>query len=195
MDPAELWDAEAARFDEEPDHGLRDTGVRAAWRELLLDLLPPAPARVADLGCGTGTLAVLLAQEGYTVDGLDLSSEMLARAEAKASLAGVEIGLVQGDAAVPDLDPASYDVVLCRHVLWAMPEPGEALRRWCALLRPGGVAVLVEGRWSAGGGLTADQVADLVRAVGRQGDVRRLPEARFWGRDIDDERFVVVARP
>ncbi|RRR69765.1 SAM-dependent methyltransferase, partial [Streptomyces sp. RP5T] len=29
------WDAEAASFDEEPDHGLRDPAVRAAWAERL----------------------------------------------------------------------------------------------------------------------------------------------------------------
>jgi hypothetical protein len=56
-DAVALWDSEAATFDEAPDHGLLDAGVRAAWRSLLLDALPPAPASVADLGCGTGTLA------------------------------------------------------------------------------------------------------------------------------------------
>ena len=49
--------AEAPAFDEAPDHGLLDADVRAAWRDLLLGVLPPAPAAVADLGCGTGTLA------------------------------------------------------------------------------------------------------------------------------------------
>lgn len=46
----ELWDREASRFDEEPDHGLADPRVRAAWCELLLLVLPTAPARVLDAG-------------------------------------------------------------------------------------------------------------------------------------------------
>jgi len=37
------WDAQAADFDAEPDHGLTDPAVRAAWRELLTPLLPPTP--------------------------------------------------------------------------------------------------------------------------------------------------------
>ena len=55
----DYWDAEAPRFDDEPDHGLRDPQVHDAWRSLLIGLTPPIPSRVADLGCGTGTLALL----------------------------------------------------------------------------------------------------------------------------------------
>jgi 2-polyprenyl-3-methyl-5-hydroxy-6-metoxy-1,4-benzoquinol methylase len=61
------WDGQAASFDDDPDHGLRDPAVRQAWADLLLPLLPPAPAHVVDLGCGTGSLAVLLAQHGNRV--------------------------------------------------------------------------------------------------------------------------------
>src|SRR6185503_11553456 len=50
-----LWDGAAAGFDEAADHGLRDPAVRAAWRALLANLLPPAPAAVLDMGCGTGS--------------------------------------------------------------------------------------------------------------------------------------------
>ena len=58
------WDSQAAAFDDEADHGLRDPRVRDTWRRLLLTHLPPAPAAVADIGCGTGSLSVLLAAEG-----------------------------------------------------------------------------------------------------------------------------------
>lgn len=59
-----LWDQEAAHFDEEPDHGLAGHDVRAAWRDFLLEVLPLAPARLAALGCGTGTLTTMLTDEG-----------------------------------------------------------------------------------------------------------------------------------
>lgn len=67
---ARLWDEMAATFDAEPDHGLLDRRVRAAWADLLLPLLPAAPARVVDLDCGTGSLTVLLAEAGHEVRGL-----------------------------------------------------------------------------------------------------------------------------
>ena len=188
----DLWDSEAATFDEAADHGLRDPVVRAAWRELLLARLPPAPARVADLGCGTGTLSLLLADAGHTVDGVDFSPEMVRRGVAKAA-GRDDVRFVVADAAAPPLAPGAYDVALCRHVLWTMPDPGAALRTWLGLLAPAGRLVLVEGRWSTGGGLSAADTVALVEAAGRHAALTRLPEARYWGRRIDDERYVVVA--
>jgi SAM-dependent methyltransferase len=189
-----LWDAEALTFDEAPDHGLADRETRAAWRELLLTHLPPAPARVADLGCGTGTLSVLLAEEGYDVHGLDLSPEMIDRAVAKAAAtADLPVSFAVGDASVPDLPEGRFDVVLSRHVLWALPDPAAGLRRWCDLLAPGGRLLLVEGRWFNGAGLSAADTRALVDQVGRRSEVRPLPEPVFWGREIDDERYLVVS--
>jgi SAM-dependent methyltransferase len=204
-DPVELWNDEAATFDDAADHGLRDPAVRAAWRELLLSVLPSSPARIADLGCGTGTLTLLLAAEGYAVDGVDFSPEMIRRAREKPTVE--QVTFTQADADDPPLEPGAYDVVLCRHVLWAMPDPAVTLQRWIALLSPGGRLVLVEGSWSTGAlrdgrrapssgttGLPAARTFELVEANGREAELRMLPEAAYWGREINDERYVVVSR-
>lgn len=189
----ETWDRESVAYDDEPDHGLRDPSVRAAWRELLLEHLPPAPARVADLGCGSGSLSVLLAEEGYDVSGLDLSGQMLELARAKAERAGVAVSFEQGDAAEPGLEPGAFDVVMCRHVLWAMPDPSAALERWVGLLRPGGRLLLVEGRWHTGAGLPARRTEELVREHRAEVSLRRLPEPVYWGGPIEDERYLVLS--
>ncbi|MDQ7809097.1 class I SAM-dependent methyltransferase [Amycolatopsis sp. A133] len=190
----EIWDAEAASFDEQPDHGLRDLSVRAAWSDLLLPLMPTAPATVVDLGCGTGSLAVLLAQAGYAVDGVDLSSRMLAVAKEKAEAAGVSVGLREGDAAKPPCSPGTFDVVLARHVLWAMPDPAAALGNWVRLLKPGGRLVLVEGRWFTGAGISADECERLVRARREDATVTLLDDPALWGGPIEDERYLLVSR-
>jgi SAM-dependent methyltransferase len=123
---------------------------------------------------------------------------MVRRARAKAATHPArtnvaDVVFVQGDAAEPPLVPGSYDVVLSRHVLWALPDPAAALARWTGLLRPGGRLVLVEGRWSTQAGLTAEETVDLVEATGRRAELRMLPEPVLWGREIDDERYVVVS--
>ena len=190
---SEVWDAEAPRFDDDPDHGLRDPDTRLAWLELLLAHLPPPPARVADLGCGTGTLSVLLAEAGYVVDGVDFSPAMVELARTKAASRD-DVTFVVADVAEPPLEPAAYDVVLCRHVLWVLPDQAAALSRWADLLAPGGRLLLVEGFWSTGAGLTAEQTVDLVRGAGRETDVHPLEDPVLWGRETGDERYLVVSR-
>ena len=151
--------------------------------------LPPAwPSSAA----ATGTLARLLADEGYRVDALDFAPEMVVRARAKlAGLAGVTVE--QGDASEPALPAASYDVVLSRHVLWAMPVSAAALRRWVRLLVPGGRLVLVEGSWSTGAGLTAAQTVDLVVGAGLAPELTLLDDPALWGGPTSDERYLVTA--
>jgi len=190
----EDWDSAAATFDEDADHGLRDPAVRAAWAELLLPLLPTAPASVLDLGCGTGSLAVLLAEVGHRVHGLDASPAMLAAARTKGAAARVDVSLVRGDAAAPPFAPASADVVLCRHVLWALDDQAAVVQRWARLLRPGGRLVLVEGNWATGVGLPAERCLELVLRHRSSATVRQLgADSALWGRDVDDERYLLVS--
>ncbi len=189
----DYWDAEATTFDDEPDHGLRNPQVHDAWRSLLIGLTPPIPSRIADLGCGTGTLALLMAEEGHAVDGIDISPEMVRRANAKAgTYPGVEF--VVGDAAEPPFDAGIYEVVLCRHVLWALPDPAAALARWVDLLTPTGRVLLIEGSWSTGAGLSAEQTVELAEGAGLTVTLRPLAEPVYWGKRIDDERYVVVGK-
>jgi ubiquinone/menaquinone biosynthesis C-methylase UbiE len=191
---ADFWDGHAATFDHEPDHGLLDPRVRQAWRRLLLAELPPGPAAVADLGCGTGTLSVLLAAEGYAVTGLDFAPRMISAARAKARAAGVAARFELSDAAAPTLPAASFDVVLARHVLWAMPDADDALDAWLRLLLPGGMLVLVEGRWSTGAGLTAAAAGHTVLRHRADATITPLGDPDLWGGPIADERYLLVSR-
>ncbi|RSS45908.1 class I SAM-dependent methyltransferase, partial [Streptomyces sp. WAC05858] len=77
------WDAAAADFDNEPDHGLRDPAVREAWAARLRGWLPERAGDVLDLGCGTGSLALLAAERGHRVTGVDRSPRMVELARAK----------------------------------------------------------------------------------------------------------------
>jgi ubiquinone/menaquinone biosynthesis C-methylase UbiE len=156
--------------------------------------MPDPPARILDLGCGTGSLAVLLAQAGHEVTGIDASMQMLALARAKAATAGVRLDLGRADAADPPFGPASADVVLCRHVLWSLPDQDAVLANWTRLLRPGGRLVLIEGSWSTGAGLPAADCRELVLRHRTTAVVRQLAaDAALWGGPVEDERYLLVS--
>ena len=80
-----MWDREAAAFDEEPDHGLRDPATRAAWRELLLPHLPAPPA--SRTSAAAPAPCRCCSPRRATVDGVDLSGEMVDAARRKAATA------------------------------------------------------------------------------------------------------------
>ncbi|EGX57039.1 methyltransferase [Streptomyces zinciresistens K42] len=188
------WDALAPAFDDEPDHGLRDPGVRRAWAARLRSWLPDRPCDVLDLGCGTGSLSLLAAEQGHRVTGVDRSAAMVALARAK--LAGRDAAFLVGDAALPPVGEERFDVVLVRHVLWTLPDPGRVLRHWRGLLRPGGRFVLVEGVWGtlAPVGLPAARLGELLRPLAAQVRVEPLAQdTALWGGAVDDERYALVA--
>ncbi len=189
------WDTVAATFDDEPDHGLRDPAVRSAWREHLQRWLPHGRRSILDAGCGTGSLAVLLAQLGYQVTGVDRSAAMLARAGDKATAAGAPTRWLIMDAAIPGFAPQSFDAILCRHLLWALAHPARVLQQWVRLLKPGGRLILIEGYWHTGGGLRAATLAEIMPAD--LIDVQRHDlsvQPLLWGGEVTDERYVVIAR-
>ncbi|MGW2564694.1 class I SAM-dependent methyltransferase [Streptomyces sp. NPDC001537] len=188
------WDAEAASFDDEPDHGLRDPQVRRAWAERLRSWLPERPSDVLDLGCGTGSLSLLASEQGHHVTGVDGSPAMVGLARAK--LAGRDAAFLVGDAAAPPVGEQRFDVVLVRHVLWALPEPGRVLRHWRELVRPGGRLVLVEGVWGTVTpvGIPADVLTGLLAPLAAEVRLEQLSqEAQLWGQEVTDERYAVVA--
>ncbi|SDP21173.1 Methyltransferase domain-containing protein [Pedococcus dokdonensis] len=198
------WDDFAAEYDSYPDHGLLDSDTRSAWKDLLRTWLPTTPSLVADLACGTGTMSVLMAELGHRVQGVDLSAEMVRLARAKSAPFGSAIAVEQGDAGEPPLEPGSFDVVFARHILWTLPEPTEALRRWAALLRPGGRLVLVEGRWGLeaaadkpalpwSAGVPSEELAGVVRELVGEPVVVQLDDAVFWGKEIEHERYLLRA--
>jgi ubiquinone/menaquinone biosynthesis C-methylase UbiE len=194
-DARALWDAEAETFDDAADHGLRDPDVRRTWTNLLLPLIDGRGLQVADLGCGTGTLSLLLASEGgHFVTGVDFSAEMIRRAREKSHRTIPNPAFTVADAADPPLAAGSFDVVLSRHVLWAMPDPAVALRNWIELLKPTGILILVEGRWNTGVGLTAHESIQLVSELRNEVDLRALDDPSYWGGPTSDERYLIVSR-
>ena len=97
--------------------GGRDAQIRKA----ALDHIQPGD-RVLDVGCGTGSLAVLAAKKGAKVTALDISPHMLALARRKADEHGVEVSFLEGQAHPSDSErgmevEGPFDVVAATFTL------------------------------------------------------------------------------
>lgn len=90
---------------------LMDDSLFLKWRDYTQERIPNKDASILELGCGNGELGILLKGNGYAIEGLDLSAEMLTIAKEKQIEAGVEFPLIHAD--MRDLsDFGSYDGII-----------------------------------------------------------------------------------
>lgn len=104
----EYFDSHASRYMQNPF----TYGTLKEIDFLLEELALPKGSRVLDIGCGTGRHSIGLAKHGYSITGVDISSGMLAEAEATAKDEGVKIELVNSDAAEFRSEPF-FDAAIC----------------------------------------------------------------------------------
>ncbi len=105
--------------------------------------LPPS-ALVADIGCGTGATAVLLAQAGFEVHAVDRVVSMLELTNRNALNAGVSgrIKTLAGDVHALDIPSNTYNVVVALGVLPWLHSPELGLSEMVRIARRGGLVIL-----------------------------------------------------
>jgi ArsR family transcriptional regulator len=118
------------------------------WRALCLGLIRLIRGqRILDLGCGNGRLAILLAQSGNAVIGIDNSEEQirLARSHPAAALSpGGSLEFRQAPMEATGLPDASFDTVILSQSLHHAAKPKEALAESLRLLAPGGRILILD---------------------------------------------------
>ena len=103
---------------------------------------PPRAARVAEIGCGHGSLLSVLAERGYRTRGVELSASAVAFCKSKGLdvLEGRDFGDERG----------AYDVAASFQVIEHVLDPRAFVRRMVELVKPGGVVVIsTENVWTA----------------------------------------------
>ena len=141
--------------------------TRADWDEQIvaavLELLP-ADARVLDVGCGYGRIALPLARAGYGVEGVDISPNLLDAARAAAAAEDLRVHFTLASMTELPQDAASFDAVLCLwsafHELLEEEEQVSALREMYRVLRPRGFALIEGPRYT---GPTEDEIGSGAR--------------------------------
>lgn len=151
---------------------------KLAWQDALRRLLNLGRSRlhVLQVGSGAGPFALLLAEMGLQVTGVESSPGLVEvatqRAQESASTARFVVGAVEQ----PDFPPATFDAVLGVGVLALSANPGAALRAWRALVKPGGRLVIIED-----GSPEPDAAQQIARLHAAQASADRAPSAAaYW---------------
>jgi len=104
------------------------------------------PSRILDVPCGTGRHALALAQEGFTVTGVDLSSTWLERAQAQATAGGLAVQFVRAN--MLEFSAAPADGLICMGNSLGYFEPAltrQLFLKFASLVRAGGRLIIDTG--------------------------------------------------
>ena len=100
------------------------------------------PARALDVGCGTGTYSVIMAQNGYDVTGVDFVEAALGMARERATVADVNVAFQQEDVCAYR-PQTSFDLVLDSGCLHSLNDKSSYRQNLLSWLQPGGHFILV----------------------------------------------------
>ena len=145
---AARWDKVAESYALRTRLELSDS-LAQAWCGKILQYAPnKMPLRVLDVGTGGGFLAILLAQEGHTVTGIDSSEGMVRRAKRNAQAEFVEPDFLVMDAHNLTFKEKTFDLIVSRNVTWMLDDPEKVYAEWKRVLKPGGKVVIFDADYS-----------------------------------------------
>jgi 2-polyprenyl-3-methyl-5-hydroxy-6-metoxy-1,4-benzoquinol methylase len=96
---------------------------------------------ILDAGCGTGQMAIELAEKGHRVTGIEVHRPSVEMAQRRAAEVGVSVDVIQGDLLekLRELPDGRFDAVLCMGVLYTCVNYREIVGEFSRVLRPGGL--------------------------------------------------------
>jgi ubiquinone/menaquinone biosynthesis C-methylase UbiE len=138
-DPGSFFDHGAELYDAAHDHGSTEANALRVRMAVVSRLLGPDPGRVIDCGMGPGRLLVELERRGWSVAGVDVSGEMVARARERVPKAADQ--LLQASVESLPFASESFDAAVSTGVLEYVDDVPCALAEVVRVLRPGGLFV------------------------------------------------------
>ncbi len=175
------WDAISRDY--ERIRGCRSYEEKNAWKRSFQKHLNLRKGKILDVGTGTGFVARILAEMGHEVTAIDISEKMIEVARRVARKEGQSIDFRVGDAENLEFEDCTFDAVVCRYVLWTLPNPERAVKEWARVLRGGGRIVIVDGVWCDG--TLTSRVRSILGKLGLAVHERMNPLRFGYGRNVD----------
>ncbi|HEV2577306.1 MAG TPA: class I SAM-dependent methyltransferase [Acidobacteriaceae bacterium] len=130
------------------DFGVVAKTITAGAEKFIQSLDIPPGARVLDVACGTGNTAIPLARRGCIVTGVDIATNLLEQARARAAAEHLAITFDEGDAEALPYGDATFDAVTSMFGAMFAPRPELVASECARVLKPEGL--LAMGNWGPG---------------------------------------------
>jgi len=130
--PATVWSAGGADYDR------ISRGIADSLEHCVLRLDPRPGERILDVATGTGWTSRLVARRAASVTGVDIATDLLAAAEARAAAERLSIDYQRGDAEALPFADASFDAVVSTVGVMFATNQEAAARELARVLKPGG---------------------------------------------------------
>jgi ubiquinone/menaquinone biosynthesis C-methylase UbiE len=138
IDAATFWDKVAVKYAAQP---ISDEDAYKCTLNKTRGYLK-ATDRALEVGCGTGSTALLLSDCVAHITGSDVSGKMIEIAKGKAEAQGIRnVDFVQADIMDASFNPEPYDVVLAHNILHLLDQPADALNGLAHQLKSGGIFI------------------------------------------------------
>lgn len=147
-----------------------ETGAREFYERLQV-----APGcRLLDVGCGSGQLALMAAKDGLDVTGVDIASNWVERARARAQAEGLPARFEEADAEALPFEDASFDVVASLIGAMFAPRPDLVAKELLRVCVPGGTIAMAN--WTPEG-----FIGQMFKAVSKFIAPSGMPSPVLWG--------------
>ena len=131
-------------------------------------------SRLLDVGCGSGQLALIAAKDGLEVTGVDIASNLVERARARAQGEGLQARFEEADAEALPFEDASFDVVVSLIGAMFAPRPELVAKELLRVCKPGGTIAMAN--WTPQG-----FVGRMFKTISKFIAPSGMPSPVLWG--------------
>ncbi|SNS93843.1 Ubiquinone/menaquinone biosynthesis C-methylase UbiE [Anaerovirgula multivorans] len=141
------WNSRAGDYSESIQKEMNSFQINA-WRKLISENAPSkANIKALDIGTGPGFFTIVMSDLGYKVTAVDCTENMLSEARKNVERAGFTAEFLQGDCHQLPFEDASFDLIVCRNLVWTLVDPIGAYCEWYRLLKPEGKLLIFDANW------------------------------------------------
>src|SRR5690348_11277472 len=127
-----------------------------------------------DVGCGSGQLALIAAKDALQVTGVDIASNLVERARARAQSEGLQVRFEEADAEALPFEDATFDVVASLIGAMFAPRPELVAKELLRVCQPGGTIAMAN--WTPQG-----FIGQMFKAVSKFIAPSGMPSPVLWG--------------